>query len=81
MIVETITLIVGGCDIYLQPSLQYLGIEIDKRLRFNKHFHTNTNSEQNSRKGKSALARILLNVGDPSQIHAAPICSTIMAVT
>lgn len=34
---ETVTLSVGGYDISSQPSLRYLGIQIDARLRFAKH--------------------------------------------
>lgn len=32
--VETITLIVGSCDISSELSLGYLGVQIDTRLRF-----------------------------------------------
>lgn len=89
---ETITLDVGGCSIHSQPSLRYLGVQIDTRLRFDEHLQI-----VSARAGAvcNALTRIMPNIGGPRQIrrkllssvvssvmlYASPIWSEAMAVT
>ena len=61
---EDITLNVGGSKIASQQSLRYLGVQIDARLHFDEHLRVAC--EKASRMA-SALARIMPNVGGPSQ--------------
>lgn len=88
---ETITLRVGGCEICSQPSLRYLGVQLDARLRFDDHLRI-----VSAKAGAvcNALARIMPNIGGPRQarrkllstvvtsvmLYAAPIWSAAAAV-
>jgi len=88
---ETITLTVGGHDITSQPSLRYLGVQIDARLRFDEHLK-NTGGKAGG--VANLLSRLMPNIGGPKQsrrkllasvvnsviLYAAPIWSKAMEV-
>lgn len=61
---ETIELTVGGFDIRSKPSIRYLGVQIDARLRFDEHLDM---VSCKAARVNNALARIMPNVGGPSQ--------------
>lgn len=62
--VESISLSVGGCDIPSQPSLRYLGVQIDNRLRFDEHLRIVSSKAAGA---ANALARIMPNIGGPAE--------------
>ena len=88
---ETITIVVGDCGITSKPSLKYLGVQIDARLRFDEHLEI---AGVKAARVTSALARIMPNIGGPRQsrrkllssvvsstiLYAAPIWSQAMEV-
>lgn len=89
---ENITLTVGDYRITSGPSLRYLGVQIDARLRFNEHLKI-----VSARAGAvyNSLAKLMPNIGGPHQarrkllstvvsstmLYAAPIWSGATAVT
>lgn len=74
---ETITLRVGRCEIRSQPSLRYLGVQIDARLRFDEHLRI-----ASSKAGAvcNALARIMPNIGGPRQARRKLLSSVVTSV-
>lgn len=74
---ETITISVGGCDIPSQPSLRYLGVQLDARLRFDEHLQS-----VSSKAGTicNALARIMPNIGGPSHDRRKLLSSVVTSV-
>jgi len=61
---ETITLSIGSCDIVSKPSLRYLGVQIDSKLRFDDHVKI---VSQKASDVCNALTRIMPNIGGPKQ--------------
>lgn len=75
---ETITLRVGSSDIISAPSIRYLGVQIDARLRFDEHL---------KRVGKkasqvaNALAGLMPNIGGPRQTQRQLLAHVIDSIT
>lgn len=61
---EEITLTVDGHEIASQPTIKYLGITIDERLKFKQHLETVSDK---AAKVGAALSRLMPNVGGPTQ--------------
>jgi len=67
-------LVVDGHVIPVRPSMKYLGVELDSRLRFTKHV------EQASRRATEAaraIGRLMPNLGGPSQAKRALLGSVV----
>jgi len=63
-VLESISIRIGTHTISSQPSIRYLGVQIDARLSFKEHTKY---VSQRSAKASKALSRIMPNVGGPSQ--------------
>lgn len=74
---ETITLTVGEHDITSLPSLRYLGIQIDARLRFDEHLE---NISEKAGGVANSLSRIMPNVGGPRQQRRKLLMSVVSSV-
>lgn len=74
---EAIILRVGKCDIFSQPSLRYLGVQIDARLRFDEHLRI---ASEKAGAVCNALARIMPNIGGPRQARRRLLSSVVTSV-
>lgn len=74
---ETITFTIGGCNIVSQPSVRYLGVHIDDRLRFNEHLQI---VSARARATSNALSRIMPNIGGPRQIRRRLLSSVVSSI-
>ena len=74
---EVITLRVGGSEILSQPSLRYLGVQVDARLRFDEHLQI---ASAKAGAVLNALARIMPNIGGPRQARRKLLTSVVTSV-
>lgn len=75
--VETITLDAGECTITSQPSIRYLGVILDTRLKYKTHIE---HVAGKAAKVATALARLMPNIGGPRQPRRRLLASVVTSV-
>lgn len=75
---ETITLKIGSCDITSAPSIRYLGVYIDARLRFDEHLRI---VGKKASKVANALAGLMPNIGGPRQTQRRLLAHVVDSIT
>ena len=74
---ESITLTVGECEVTSKPSLKYLGIQIDARLRFDEHLRI---VRDKAARVTKALSILMPNIGGPKQSRRRLLTSVITSI-
>ena len=76
-VIETVNIEVGGIVIPSQPSLRYLGIEIDARLNFKEHLRIVSRKAANV---AAALSRIMPNTGGSRQSRRVLLANVVTSI-